>query len=119
TAEPAAPVWRAPMTMDSNIDPTADAHGARGDGCKSVRLEQPTGNLVIDVYPTRLCAVFKVTEPQLAARLLSQLVSVLQPDHAKAADLEAINCALAVIEALEPRDAVEAMTAIMIVAAHH
>jgi hypothetical protein len=50
---------------------------------------------------------------------LGQIVSVLQPDPSKSIDTAAINQALALVEGINPTDALEAMTATMLVAAQH
>jgi hypothetical protein len=82
------------------------------------RVGQTAGKLVIAIDPAVLCTAFGVADPQVATRLLSQLISVLQPDAEKA-DAEAVNHALALIAAIGPKDVLEAMTATMLVAAQH
>ncbi len=71
------------------------------------------------VDPAQACAIFGVDDPELAARLLSQLVSVLQPDPNRPVEAAVINQALALVRSMGPVDVMEAMTATMLVAAEH
>jgi hypothetical protein len=84
-----------------------------------MRVEQIAGKVAVAIEPAALCAIFGVADVDVAMRLLSQRISVLQPDPAKSVDAAVINQALAMIEGVRPADTLEAMTATMLVAAHH
>ncbi len=86
---------------------------------RAVQAEQTAGKVVVTIEPTALCTTFGVDDPRMAAQLLSQLISILQPNPDKPVDVEIINQALAMIEGIEPNDTLEAMTATMLVAAQH
>jgi hypothetical protein len=75
--------------------------------------------VALEIEPSDLCAVFGVTDPAVAARLLSQLLGVLQPDTSEAFDQALINQALGFIRGIGPKDTTEAMTATLMAAAHH
>lgn len=83
------------------------------------RVEQTAGKLAVAIEPSALCAIFGVADAHIATRLLAQLVSVIQPIPDKPVDVEVFNQALALIEGIRPTDALEAMTATLLVAAHH
>jgi hypothetical protein len=83
------------------------------------RVDQTTGKIAVDIDPAALCGVFGVADQDVATRLLSQLVSVLQPNPDKPVDAAVVNQALAVIEDIGPNDALEAITATMLLAAQH
>jgi hypothetical protein len=76
-------------------------------------------SLEVTIDPVALSAAFGIEDPDVASRLLGQIVSVLQPDPSKSIDTAAINQALALVEGINPTDALEAMTATMLVAAQH
>jgi hypothetical protein len=86
---------------------------------KVARAEQTGSKIAVTIEPAALCATFGVADVDVAARLLSQLVSVLQPDPCKPVDAAGINQALAVIEGIKPNDTLEAMTATLLVCVHH
>ena len=67
--------------------------------------------------PADLCAVFGVTDPDVAARLRRQLLGVLRPEASEPVDPGLINLALAVVKDIGPTDATEALLAVMLVAA--
>lgn len=116
-----APISAHAAPVDS-VDPKTDtAPPSRGLSSRSrvVQAEQTAGKIVVTIEPTALCATFGVDDPGMAARLLSQLTSVLQPDPAKPVDAAAINQALAVIDGIRPTDALEAMTVTLLVGAQH
>jgi hypothetical protein len=73
----------------------------------------------ITIDPAALGTIFGVADPELAIRLLGQLASVLNPDPSKPIDAVAVNQVLAIVEGINPTDAVEAMTTTMLVAAQH
>jgi hypothetical protein len=74
-------------------------------------------HVALEIEPAELCAVFGVTDPDVAARLLSQLLGILHPDTSEPVDPGVINLALAVVKDIGPTDAMEAMLAVMLVAA--
>ena len=75
--------------------------------------------VALAIQPSELCAVFGVTDPDVATRLLSQLLGVLQPDTSEPVDPVLINQALALVHDVGPADAMEAMLAIMLVSAEY
>jgi hypothetical protein len=83
------------------------------------RVEQGGGQLALAIEPTVLCEIFGVADPSLALRLLSQLLSVIQPDPHKPIDPASIEQLLTLIEGIRPTDTLEAMTATMLVGAQH
>jgi hypothetical protein len=87
--------------------------------CRVTRAEQATGKVSVTIEPGALCAIFGVADPDVATRLLSQLVGVLQPDPAKPVDAAVVNQALAMIEGIGPTDTLEAMTATLLVCVQH
>jgi hypothetical protein len=87
--------------------------------CRVTRAEQATGKVSVTIEPGALCAIFGVADPDVATRLLSQLVSVLQPDPGKPVDAAVVNQALAMIEGIRPNDTLEAMIGIMMIGAQH
>jgi hypothetical protein len=84
-----------------------------------VRIEQTSGKVAVAIEPSTLCVIFGVDDVNVATRLLSQLVSVLQPDPDKSVDPAVVNQALVIVEGIGPADTLEAMTATMLVAAQH
>jgi hypothetical protein len=93
------------------------------EGCR-IRVRAPSvaqngRSLEVTVEPAALSSAFGVDDPDVASRLLGQLVSVLQPDPNKQVDTTVINQALALVQGIEPADLTEAMTATMLVAAQH
>jgi hypothetical protein len=60
-----------------------------------------------------------VGDADLATGLLGQLLGILQPDLGKSVDAATINQVLAKIQGVRPADALEAMFAVMLVAAQH
>jgi len=87
--------------------------------CRVTRAEQATGKVAVTIEPGALCAIFGVADPDVAMRLLSQLVSILQPDPGKPVDAAVVNQALAMIEGIGPNDMLEATTATLLVCVHH
>jgi hypothetical protein len=86
---------------------------------RRVSVAQKSRNIEVSIDPAALGSIFGVADPELASRLLGQLASVLNPDPSKSIDAVAINQVLALVEGINPTDAVEAMTATMLVAAQH
>ena len=80
---------------------------------------QTNPQLVLAIQPSELCAVFGVTDPDVATRLLSQLLGVLQPDTSEPVDAALVNQALGFIRGVGPKDTAEAMTATLMAATHH
>jgi hypothetical protein len=87
--------------------------------CRVTRGEQATGKIAVTIDPRALCAIFGVTDPDVATRLLSQVVNVLQPDPGKSVDAAVVDQALAMIEGIGPSDTLEAMTATLLVCVQH
>jgi hypothetical protein len=83
------------------------------------RVEQSGGQLVVTIEPATLCSLFGVADANVATRLLSQLLSVIQPDPRKPIDPASIDQLLTLIEGIRPTDTVEAMTATMLVGTQH
>ncbi len=83
------------------------------------RVEQSDGQLAVAIEPAALCRIFGVTDPSVATRLLSQLIGVIQPDPRKPVDAASVDQVLSLIEDIKPTDALEAMTAAMLVGAQH
>jgi len=75
--------------------------------------------LAVTIEPATLCSLFGVADPNVATRLLSQLISVVQPDPHKPVDAATIDQVLTLIEGIRPTDTLEAMTATMLVGAQH
>jgi hypothetical protein len=86
---------------------------------RASRVEQGGGQLALAIEPAVLCEIFGVADPRLAARLLSQLINVIQPDPRKPIDPGSIDQLLTLIEGIRPSDTLEAMTATMLVGAQH
>lgn len=80
---------------------------------------QAGAEIALAILPGDLCTTLGVTDPEVASRLLSQLLGVLRPDTAAPIDPALINEALALLRDIAPTDAVEAMLAVMLVAAQH
>jgi hypothetical protein len=75
----------------------------RGGWCRpekdtcSTRTTQPrqtSTQVALAIEPADLCTVFGVTDPDVATRLLSQLLAVLHPDTSQPVDQALINLAL-------------------------
>ena len=86
---------------------------------KVAQPRQKGAEVALAIGPADLCAVFGVTDPDVAARLLSQLLGVLHPDTSSPIDQGLINQSLALVRDIGPTDATEAMLAVMLVAAEH
>ena len=86
---------------------------------KVARVEQTVGKIAVAIEPAALRATFGVVDGQVATRLLSQLVSILQPNPDKPVDAAVVNQALAMIEGIGPNDTLEAMTATLLVCVQH
>ena len=84
---------------------------------KVARVEQTGSKIAVAIEPAVLRAVFGGADIDVATRLLSQLVGVLNPD--KPVDAAVVNQALAMIEGFRPNDALEAMTAALLVCVQH
>jgi hypothetical protein len=82
-------------------------------------IEQSHGRLAVAIEPAELCDVFGISDPGVATRLLSQLISVIRPDPDKPVDSASIEQVLTLIEGIEPGNTLEAMTATMIIGAQH
>jgi hypothetical protein len=106
----------------SRMGPTSETTKLSGGPTtrrRDPRIEQANGKVAVTIEPSALCAIFGVDDVNVGTRLLSQLVSVLQPDPDKPVDAAVVNQALAMVEGIGPNDMLEAMTATMLVAAHH
>ena len=60
-----------------------------------MRADRLGAEIKLTIDPNGLCAVFGIDDPCVASRLLSQLVSVIQPDPRKPADASLIDGVLA------------------------
>jgi hypothetical protein len=83
------------------------------------RVEQSAGQLAVAIEPEILSAVFGIDDPNLAMRLLSQLVGFVQPDPGKPVEAGLIDQMLTLIEGINPSGMLEAMTATMLVGTQH
>ena len=83
------------------------------------RVEQGGGRLAVTIEPAALCSLFGVADANVATRLLSQLISVVQLDPHKPVDAATIDQMLTLIEGIRPTDTLEALTATMLVGAQH
>jgi hypothetical protein len=83
------------------------------------RVQQGAGQLAVAIEPAIVSAVFGVDDPNLAMRLLSQLVGFVQPDPSKPVEAALIDQMLTLIEGINPRGMLEAMTATMLVGTQH
>jgi len=86
---------------------------------KVERTKRAGDQVALAIEPGALSEIFGVSDPSLAARLLSQLLSVIQPDPHKPIDPGSIDQLLTLIEGIRPTDTLEAMTATMLVGAQH
>lgn len=116
----------APMSVNAGhldaADPRSEADsrtGCESTRCRTQRTDQTGCKIAVPLESEVLCSAFGVSDVEIATRLLSQLVSVLQPDPTKPVGPAVINQALAMIENIRPTDGLEAMTATMLVAAQH
>jgi len=75
--------------------------------------------IAVALEPQSLCEAFGVDDPDLATGYLSQLVGFLHPDIEKPLDPVVVNRALAAIRGIQPKDSLEAMLAVLLVAGHH
>lgn len=91
----------------------------RAPAPKVPQPEQTGAQIALAIQPVELCKVFGVSDPDIAAHLLSQVLGVLHPDTAAPVDPALVNQALALVQAIGPSDATEAMLAVMAVAAQH
>jgi hypothetical protein len=86
---------------------------------KVERTKRAGDQVALAIEPGALSEIFGVSDPSVATRLLSQLLSVIQPDPRKPIDPASIEQLLTLIEGIRPADALEAMTATMLVGAQH
>jgi hypothetical protein len=105
--------------MDSANVSTIERPSNRAPPPKVVQPRQTGAQVVLAIPPSELCAVFGGVDPDVAARLLSQLLGVLHPDSSQPVDPALINEALALVQGIGPTDAAEAMIAVMLVAAEY
>ena len=83
------------------------------------RTRRIGGQIAVTIEPHALCDIFGVEDADLATGLLRQLLGFLQPDPKKPIDPASINQALAAIQGIRPAGAVEAILAVLLVAAQH
>ncbi len=91
---PSRPV---PSPCGPLMAPAPDKSDAVPDLPKVVRAERVGGEIALAIDPEALCAVLGVDNPNVANRLLSQLVNVIQPDPRKPVDAASIDQALALM----------------------
>jgi len=84
-----------------------------------VQPERTGSKVELAIEPGALAGIFGVNDTDVATHLLNQLVRVLHPDPSKPINPETINLALGLIEGIAPKDALEAMIAVLIVGAQH
>jgi hypothetical protein len=86
---------------------------------KVERTKRAGDQVALAIEPGALSEIFGVSDPSVATRLLSQLLSVIQPNPRKPIDPASIDQLLTLIEGIRPSDTLEAMTATMLVGAQH
>jgi hypothetical protein len=91
-----APMGAATMT---EVKPATDKTPPR----KVAQPRQISARITLEIQPSELCATLGVTDPGVAARLLSQLLEVLQPDSSEPVDPALINQALGFIRGIGPK----------------
>jgi hypothetical protein len=89
------------------------------DACPVAQKKPHGSRITVAIEPGTVCAAFGISNIGVASRLLSQLVNVLHPDPTKPVDTAAISQALDLVGALSPTNALEGMTATLLVAAQH
>jgi hypothetical protein len=82
-------------------------------------IEQAGSEVRLRTEPAALAAAFGIDDPDLASRLLGQLVNVVQPDPGRPIDATTINPVIAMVQGIGPSNAIEAMIATILVAAQH
>lgn len=98
---------------------TSECPTTKASASKVAPKRQAGVQVALAIEPSELCAIFGVTDPEVAARLLSQLLGAIQPDTSQSIDQTLINEALGFIRGIGPQDTTEAMTATLMAAAHH
>jgi hypothetical protein len=89
--------------------------GARPCRVANGGIEQAGREVRLSTEPAALAAVFGIG----AARLLGQLLNVVQPDPDRPIDAATINLVIAMVRGIGPSNAIEAMMATMLVAAQY
>ena len=82
-------------------------------------MEQAGSEIRLNIDHAALAAVFGVDDPNIASRLLGQLINLVQPESGKPIDPPTINPLIAIVQGIAPGNALEAMIATMLVAAQH
>ena len=82
-------------------------------------IEQAGNEIRLNIDHAALAAAFGVDDPNIASRLLGQLINLVQPDPGKMIDPATINALIATVHGIAPGNALEAMIATMLVAAQH
>jgi hypothetical protein len=82
-------------------------------------IEQAGSEVRLSIEPAALAAVFGIDDPDLASRLLGQLVNVVQFDPGRPIDGATISLVIAMVRGIGPSNAIEAMMATMLVAAQY
>jgi hypothetical protein len=75
--------------------------------------------LELAVGPEKLCSAFGVQDADVATRLLSQLMNVLNPAAGDAMDAAVIGEAIELVRGIAPKGALEALTAMLLLSAEH
>jgi hypothetical protein len=97
---------------------TIEASREKVRGPKGLEPKHGGAEVTLATEPMALCETFGVRDPDVAARLLGQLLGVMHPDTSGPVDGAVVNLALALIKDIGPTDATEAMTATLMAAAH-
>ena len=82
-------------------------------------IEQAGSEIRLNIDHAALAAVFGVDDPNIASRLLGQLINLVQPEPGKPIDPPTINPLIAIVQGIAPGNALEGMIATMLVAAQH
>ena len=82
-------------------------------------IEQVGSEIRLNLEPAALAAVFGVDSPDVASRLLGQLINVVRLDADAPVDAAMINQVIATVQGIGPNNVLEAMIATMLVAVQH
>jgi hypothetical protein len=85
----------------------------------ALRRSRSGKRLALAIRPEELSRAFGVEDAATAARLLSQLVNVLNPEAGDGMDAAAVKEAVALLRGIGPAGDLEALTATMLVATQH
>jgi hypothetical protein len=103
----------------AGLDRLVGRPGLSGLRVANGAMEQAGSEIRLNVDPAALAAAFGVDDPDIATRLLGQLINLVQPEAGKPIDPATINPLIAAVQGIVPSNALEAMIATMLVAAQH